>query len=96
MRCPCKSDCPERHMNCHSECPKWAEYQKSLEEGKKEKQKEIMLNDVTIRCTFRNKKSGQNPMPGCRIRKNARERDRRRNHASTKPKIITGGNSDSK
>lgn len=52
MYCACKG-CEKRHVGCHSECPDYQEYQKSLEEYRKtryeNKLKAQALDDVSNR-----------------------------------------------
>lgn len=38
MKCPCR-DCPDRKMNCHSECEKYKEYAKENAKRREAKNK---------------------------------------------------------
>lgn len=52
MKPPCK-DCPDRHLNCHSECsryPRWKEHWSLLKAAEKaEKDKEVLFNQMRLR-----------------------------------------------
>lgn len=52
MKPPCK-DCPDRHLNCHSECIRylrWKEHLKALRAAEKaEKDKEVLFNQTRLR-----------------------------------------------
>ena len=39
---PCK-DCPGRHVGCHSECPQYAEFAKSMEAIREERDKDLLV-----------------------------------------------------
>ena len=39
MNSPCK-DCPDRHIGCHSDCDKYINYRKELEQLKEQQYKE--------------------------------------------------------
>ena len=52
MKPPCK-DCPDRHLNCHSECSRylcWREHWSLLKAAEKaEKDKEVIFNQMRLR-----------------------------------------------
>ena len=52
MKPPCK-DCPDRHLNCHSECIRylrWKEHLEALRAAEKvEKDKEVLFNQTRLR-----------------------------------------------
>ena len=52
MKPPCK-DCPDRHLNCHSECIRylrWKEHLAALKAAEKaEKDKEVIFNQMRLR-----------------------------------------------
>ena len=52
MKPPCK-DCPDRHLNCHSECSRylrWKEHLGALKAAEKaEKDKEVLFNQIRLR-----------------------------------------------
>ena len=51
INCPCKG-CTDRHMNCHSQCAKYADYRVELER-QKEAQKADYEFESFLFCTKR-------------------------------------------
>lgn len=43
---PCKKDCPDRNGECHCDCAKYIEYKKQLEEERKKKVEQNMINNT--------------------------------------------------
>ena len=52
MKPPCK-DCPDRHLNCHSECIRYLRWKEPLEAlraaERAEKDKEVLFNQIRLR-----------------------------------------------
>ena len=62
----CCYQCQERHVGCHSECEKYAEYRRKCDENKKARHLNSKCNDVfTARhdrsAKYRQKIAGKNP-----------------------------------
>ena len=49
MQPPCK-DCPDRHLHCHSECDKYANYYIANEQRKKNIREEKLSWSYTFEC----------------------------------------------
>lgn len=59
MNGPCWG-CEERHIGCHSECPRYIEFAGMGEEIRREKQNAVMLADMSVRRTERKEKCKRN------------------------------------